>query len=309
MDAHVTDVFVYQMGKCASTAIVEALRSAGLTAAHTHELGPDALARRVRMLTTTPVTPFVLEHGIGQLVPNIRLTDEMLHRRTAGDRIRMITVARHPIDWFWSSLIQNFDAAKHDLLDADTIVAYEDAWGRGAIDESSALHHAVVEAGVEKITHGMALAAGAIERSTGDSLRERIGGGRRSLDEDVRHLARFGFQIFQPPAWFGEHIEPLTGIDVFAHPLAADGSCRLANDWCDLLVLSYERLATLEPVISQFVERPVRLTACNATAGKPYAGEVAAMRRLVALPVALTDILWDTPYCRHFAYGPGGPRN
>jgi hypothetical protein len=68
-------------------------------------------------------------------------------------------------------------------------------------------------------------------------------------------------------------------------------------------------LATLEPVISRFVERPVRLTACNATAGKPYAGEVAAMRRLVALPAALTDILWDTPYCRHFAYGPGGPRN
>lgn len=299
-----TDVFVYQMGKCASTAIVEALRSAGIAAAHTHELGPDPLARRVRMLTTTPVTPFVLEHGIGQLVPNIRLTDEILHRRKAGGRVRIITVARHPIDWFWSSLIQNFDAAKHDLLDRDTIIAFEDALSRGAIDDSSALHRIVVEACVGKITHGMELAAGALERATGDSLRERMAGARRSLDEEVRHLARFGFQMFQPPAWFGEHIEPLTGMDVFAHPLSADGSCRLANDWCDLLVLSYERLATLDPVISRFVERPVTLPICNATAGKPYAGEVAVMRRLVALPATLTDILWGTPYCRHFRYGP-----
>ncbi len=299
-----TDVFVFQMGKCGSTAIVEALQSAGLTAAHTHELGADALAKRVRMLTSNPVSSFVLEHGLGQLVQNIRLTDELLRRRAGGDRIRIISVARHPLDWFWSSLIQNFDGQKHDLLDPGTITAFEDAWGRGAMDELSALHRVIVETCVAKISMGMQLAAGAIEHATGDSLRERIDSARRSLPQDVRRTARFGFQMFQPSTWFDEHIRPLTGIDVFAHPLSADGSCRVANDWCDLLVLSYERLAALVPVVSQFVERPVTLTVCNNSAGKRYEGEVTVMRRLVELPGTLTDVLWRTSYCRHFGYGP-----
>lgn len=304
-----TDVFVYQMGKCGSTAIVEALRSAGLTAAHTHELGADALAKRVRLLTSNPVASFVLEHGVGQLVWNIRLTNEILHRWAAGDRIRIISVARHPLEWFWSSLIQNFDGHKHDLLDPDTITAFEDAWARGAIDELSALHRIIVEACVAKISIGMKLAAGAMQQATGGSLRERIDSARRSLHEDVRRTARFGFQLFQPSAWFDEHMKPLTGIDVFTNPLSADGSCRVTNNRCDLLVLSYERLAALVPVISRFVERPVTLTVCNSSAGKRYEGEVTVMRRLVALPVTLTDILWSTPYCQHFGYGPGGSTN
>jgi hypothetical protein len=306
MHAPMTDVFVYQMGKCGSTAIVEALRAAGLTAAHTHELGADALAKRVRMLTTSPVPSFVLEHGLGQLVQNVRLTDQLLRRRAAGDRLRIITLARHPVDWFWSSLTQNFDGQKHDLLEASTIAGFEDAWARGAMDELSALHRVIVETCVVKIGRGLHLAAGAMAHATGDSLHERIDGARRSLDESDRRMARFGFQLFQPAAWFDEHIKPLTGIDVFLRPLAADGSSRLANDWCDLLVLSYERLASLVPVISHFVQRPVTLADRNVSKGKRYAGEVAVMRRLVELPVGLTGLLWDTPYCRHFGYAPGG---
>lgn len=301
-----TDVFVYQMGKCASTAIVEALQAAGLNAAHTHELGADVLAKRVRMLTSRPVSSFMLEHGLGQLVQNIRLTGELLHRRAAGDRLRIITLARHPVEWFWSSLIQNFDGQKHDLLHADTIAGFEDAWGRGAVEELSALRHVIVETCVAKIGRGLHLAAGAMAHATGDSLHERMDVARRSLDETDRRMARFGFQLFHPAAWFDEHIAALTGIDVFSHPLAADGSSRLANDWCDLLVLSYERLAGLVPVISHFVQRPVTLAGRNLSQGKRYADEVAVMRRLVDLPATLTGMLWGTPYCRHFGYGPDG---
>jgi GT2 family glycosyltransferase/SAM-dependent methyltransferase/glycosyltransferase involved in cell wall biosynthesis len=304
--AQMTDVFVYQMGKCASTAIVEALRSAGLTAAHTHELGADTLSNRVRTLTSGRVSSFVLEHGLGQLVQNVRLTDEILRRRDAGDCVRIITVARHPLDWFWSSLTQNFDGQKHDLLDPETIAAFEDAWARDASDEVSKLHRVIVETCVVKIDRGLQLAAGAMAHATGDSLRERLAGARQSLDERASGTARFGFQIFQPAAWFDEHIKTLTGFDVFSHPLAADGSCRLTNDWCDLLVLSYERLASLVPVISHFVQRPVSLADSNVTKGKRYAREIAEMRQLVDLPDTLTDILWGAPYCRHFGYGPGG---
>jgi len=299
-----TDVFVYQMGKCASTAIVEALQAAGLEAAHTHELGQAVLERRVRRLTASPVGPYVLEHGVGQLVRDIRLTSEILRRRAEGDRIRVITLARHPLDWYWSSLLQTFEARKHDVLAADTIAAFEDAWGRGAIDELSALHRIIVEAFVREIASGMQLAADALARTAGGPLRERVLQARELIGRDRRQTAGFGFKLFTPATWFGDRIEPLTGIDVLSRPLSAEGFCRITTEWCDLLLLAYERLAALEPVIGEFVGRPVRLPVVNSSQAKRYAGEVAVMRRLVQLPDTLADLLWNSPYCRHFGYGP-----
>jgi SAM-dependent methyltransferase len=299
-----THIFVYQMGKCASTAIVEALRSAGLEAAHAHELGPTTLAKRVRMLTMQPVTEYVLDHGIGQLVQNIRFTNEIHHRRATGDRVQIITVARHPIDWYWSFLLQTFDAQKHDLLDSDLITTFEDARDRGAERDLSALHQVIVDACALKISHGMRLAADALATATGHSPADRVANARRAVSNDDHRTAGFGFDLLHPLEWFGEHLEPLTKMTVFAQPLSADGSCRMANEWCDLLVLSYERLATLDHVIAGFVGRPVTLPLANPSRGKPYGAEVAAIRQLVSVPEVLANHIWTSPYCRHFGYSP-----
>lgn len=299
-----THVFVYQMGKCASTAIVEALRSAGLEAAHTHELGAAMLAKRVCTLTMQPASEFVIEHGVGQLGQNIGFTSEIQRRRAIGDRVQIITVARHPIDWYWSFLIQVFEGQKHALLDSDLIAAYEDAWDRGAERELSQLHRAIVDAGVLKMNHGMRLAADALTTARGNSLAECVEHARRSPSHDDQQAAGFGFDVFLPIVWFSENLEPLTELSVFEQPLAADGSCRMANEWCDLLVLSYERLASLDRVISEFVGRPVSLPLANQSHTKRYSAEVAAIRQRVSLPEVLADLVWTSPYCRHFGYTP-----
>ena len=301
-------VFVYTMGKCASTALVEALQSAGLEAAHTHELGTAMLGKRVRMLTMRPVREYVLEHGIGQLVQNIRFTNEIHRRRSTGDSIQIITVARHPIDWYWSFLVQTFDAQKHDLLDSDLITAFEDAWGRAAEGELPELHQAIVDTCALKIHHGMRLAADAIAAATGNSLADRVSNAGRSLHKEDRRRAGFGFDLLHPIEWFSGHVEPLTEMTVFAKPLSADGSCRIANEWCDLLVLSYERLATLGQVIAEFVGRPVTLPVANPSHPKPYSAAVAAIRQLISVPEELGNLIWTSPYCRHFGYSSSPPR-
>lgn len=303
-----THVFVYQMGKCASSAIVQALRSAGLEAAHTHELGPALLTKRARMLTTRPVSEYVIDHGVGQLAQNIRFTNEILHQRAAGGRVRIITVARHPIDWYWSFLVQTFEAQKHDLLDSDLVTAFEDAWRRGAEQELSSLHAAVVDACVLKVSHGMQLAADALATVTGASLADLVRNARRTLSPDERRTAGFGFDLLYPLDWFSRYVESLTAMTVLGQPLSPDGSCRIANAWCDLLVLSYERLASFDRVISEFVGRDINLTRVNTSHSKRYSAEVDAVRKLVSVPESLAHIIWTSPYCQHFGYSPSPDR-
>ncbi len=116
-----TDVIVYQMGKVASTAICDALRIAEINAVHSHFLGEENLARMLKNLLRPDLEEYFVHHGTGQLVQNIETTRKVKwyrkYKEKEGKKLKVITLARDPMNWYRANFTQNFEGYYGALKD------------------------------------------------------------------------------------------------------------------------------------------------------------------------------------------------
>jgi hypothetical protein len=269
-------VLIYQMGKVASSALVEALSGAGVPAAQTHFLGRQALVAILGRLLNPELDPHFYRHMKGQFDANLVLTRQLQAARTAleqgaerGRKVKVITLSREPLSWYRAEFLQNF---------AGYIQTIRRACGR-SVDDGSADAACIAESlgklfetlGRLRSQEFKGIPAG-LQRMLSSALAEH---GQTELLGNAQNL-------FKPVLWFQRLFEEPTGIDIFAQsPVTAGaGVLRFESHFCDALVVRYEDLQGALPAIAAFVGLPkLKLPRANVSAEK--AEYTAGLRRLL----------------------------
>jgi hypothetical protein len=107
-----TYAVVFQMGKVASTSLVQTLNAVeNVTAVQSHFLGDRSLKEMISLVTDASLPDYFFEHQLGQLVSNIGITRHINLFRSDPSRgnLLIMSIARDPLDWLRSSIVQDIE--------------------------------------------------------------------------------------------------------------------------------------------------------------------------------------------------------
>ena len=247
------DVLILQMGRVASMSIHRAMRERGYNAFHTHGISASVRQGTLHHLESTgraryhahpgdPIRGHLAAVAHHELVEWYRQ-----HHRRNGERLRIITLTRDPATWIGSHLILLLHKTLprvrrwyriHMKLGADT-----------PIDDLAAMR----EFGAEL---GAVILQARPSRGSAEAMAEvhRIVAARWPGDED---FARMAHSMVSCGAWFEREITQGLGVDLLAQPgLAEHGFARCETDYAALMVLRFEDLKRLVPVLGEFLGIP-----------------------------------------------------
>jgi|GEM_PF-4805155 len=293
------DVFVFQMGKVASTSITHAIRREGLNAVQTHWLGRDKLIGSLdNTLLNVNIDEATAFRGIQQFTENIRNTRTLLwyreHKRHKGYKLKIVTLSRDPLSWYWGHLAENFDLYSRRILE----------WYRHVYDHPDAdinLYHATT------VFHEALFDSfGAISEPVGSPRFAREAGRQRCNGVHVPFLSQQLMKLRLPTMWFDIVFRPTVDIDIYEHQFdPSSGVARYENSFADVLLIRYENLAqAVEPLKDFLGVQDLSLAKANTTSDKALDidfKELAA--RIRPTPSAL-EKLYASHYCRFFGYRP-----
>lgn len=288
---------VYQMGKVASTAIVEALNTLpAVTALQSHFLGNAALRDIVPTMTSPTTSDYFFHHQRGQLLRNLETTRSMQSIMAGHDPRHLVTLSmtRDPVDWARSSLLQDMDGYVDDLcaLAPPDLVGLE----------------ARLEAGLVRALATLAEGMAAYRTPEGylAGLRQPDSPPRRltaTWTQPQRHILTM---LMRPINWFEAHYVVFLGHKV--SEMAQDGPLRvLESGRIRHVVLRYEDLTDAFPRFCELAFGQVpNLRVRNGSGSKRFA---AAVDRAFATPeaAALATALRRSDYARLHGYGETNP--
>lgn len=296
------DVFVLQMGKVGSSAITGAMLAQGLNAVQMHWLGRDQLLASLQhdLLDLSKDDDVALRglDGFAQNIANARrlMWYQRYHRRQ-GQRLRIVSLVRDPLDWYWGHLAENFDYYSAAML----------GWYRAVFD--AAVQAEQIEMVTETFHRALFHCFGRVRRRV-DHPRFNVAAGKQKAN-GIHHdfLCQQLMKLRLPTAWFDVFFKPPLGIDVYRTPLDTEsGLARYETEYCKVLLLRYENLQQALPHLSHFVGLDeLQLNKVNRSEDKPVPFSLAALRRRVLPDEAMLQKLYATRYCRHFGYRPSGP--
>ncbi len=289
---------IYQFGKVASTSVVSTLDELeGVTAVQSHFLGKDALLGCLKTLTNPNVPDYFFEHQLGQLIDNARLSRRIDVLRAGGteERLLVISMTRHPFDWFRSSVVQDLEGYLpmfRDFLDSKEIEPTDD-------DKTIGI----------ALTHLFNVFGRIITRCGGvDQTLDRLKAGQAkvfagSQIENAPRLQSFFYMALRPFDWFERHFETSLGVRIDDFTVI-DQTYRFSDETGDFCIFRYEDMATALPACLEAfgVPAPQTVKERNVSAKKPFA---AATKSAFQTPAAerLHALFLDTAYSRRFDYG------
>lgn len=299
------EVIVYQMGKVASTSLVRTLNGVETIGAYqSHFLGMEILQKMVELLARPAQEEHFTRHGEGQLLTNLHLT-RLLNGYKSGregeKKIYILTLARHPIDWFISQLIQEMDGyvAGFKLL-------AKERTGQD-LDEKEA-----VEEGVEALkselsrmlefflSRGECLGSQNLLKALWSEVRE-------GYERDVPHLSPILMShlsaFCRPYSWFDEHILSNFDIDVLNADYSKCQHHHFEGSYFKLLVLKYEALGLAPQILSEWLGESIdRLYKENLSSGKLYQESVQRIFKGFVEDPQIIRMVSSSKYARAFGY-------
>jgi len=290
-------VIVYQFGKVASTSIVATLDSLeGMTSVQSHFLGEAALSAIIPTITGADVSPYFFKHQLGQFVENVRITRQMnlIRAGKSGERLLVISLARNPLDWIRSSIVQDIQGylpVLQSLLNNQGIVAANDS---------------------EIVSKGLAHII-----TTTVKILNREGGVDAYLDPAKKQGAavfdgssfaenpdcqRLFYMFLRPFDWFERHFEKALSV----HPRQmknVDGVLELSDQTTDYIIIRYEDLNQALPAYLKRNGMPTftELKRENTSGAKPFAKECAAAFKTPEAQ-SLDKIFRESHYAATFGY-------
>ena len=293
------DVIVFQMGKVGSVALCASLEAAGVSAIQTHFLGEAKLKQMLDRLINPATNSFVLGHGVGQLVQNIQLTNHVNAYRAASlrapdqpleRRLRLITVARDPRDWYRSNLVQNFEGI---IQDVERFGAANGSGAGGDARELLSEHLARIE---------QVVGASRAPFGTPGHLQEVAALTRSYAEPEL--LRRHVQEYLRPIVWFDAFLLPALSLDVFSAPFDHKrGAARIENAFADALVLKFETHDLWEQNVSGFLGVDgFKLLRANESNGKDAYDLVKEVWNARPANPACDRRVRATRYARHFGY-------
>ncbi len=287
------DVFVFQMGKVGSSAITLALRERGLNAIQAHWLGKETLYESLEhSLLNVDLDEEIAFRGEQEWLQNLKNTRQLLwyqkHQRKNGQRLRIVTLARDPLSWYWGHLAENFD-----LYGPCMQRWYQQTFDQ-APDDSRHAAWAFHESMFERLRRIDVPVADAAFPDA--AVRQQVNGGPASF------LSEQMMKLRLPTVWFDVFFQPVLGIDVLEQPLC-NGTARFDNAYAEVLLIRYEDLPHSLNELESFLNlENLTLPVINQTADKVMPFNVKAFAREFEPDPKAIAALYATPFCQHFGY-------
>ena len=288
---------VYQFGKVASTSIVATLDELdGITAVQCHFLGEAALKEVIPTITGAQVSPYFFKHQLGQFVENVRITRRM-NRIRAGmrnERLLVISLARNPLDWIRSSIVQDIEGylpVLKSLLNKQNIETTDD--------------QDIIVKGLAHIITTMTLI---LNREGGvDACLERMQNNADAVFENSSFAAdmdsrRIFNMTLRPFNWFEKHFQKALNV----HPSQmkkVGGLHEFADQTTNYVVIRYEDLEQALPAYLKSNGMPTftELKQENTSGLKPFSEECADAFKTPEAQI-LDTLFCDTHYAATFGY-------
>jgi hypothetical protein len=290
---------VYQMGKVASTSIMDTLGHVdGIEAVQCHFLGDTALGKMIPTLTDAGLSEYFFEHSFGQFQENVKITRKFKILRSGGapeTKLLVVSLARDPIDWIRSSVVQDIKGYMPVLKQI-----IEASFRTAATDE-------------EVVTKGLRLLI-----SASCHVLDQFGG----IDEfyatphamnrafqhkifcDIFEARRMFLMLLRPADWFNSHFKTAINLDIATMDRVED-AWEHSENHTDFVVVRYEDFRRSLPAYLQRkgIADIDHFTQKNLSESKLLSKEVA---RVFASENgdALRKIYNKTTYSKTFGYAP-----
>jgi len=246
------DALILQMGRVASMSIYHAMRERGYNAFHTHGISVGRRTGTLQHLADEarakhPVHPGdPLRSHMAAVAHHELLVWYRQHKRRNGERLRIITLTRDPATWIGSHLILLLHKTLpqvrrwyrlHAGLSADQPVDDIAAMRAFGAELGALIVATRLSRGYEALAELRKIAA---ERWPGD-----------------QGFPRMAFSTIACGNWFEIEIKQTLGIDLLTQPaLREQGFARCETDYAEMMVLRFEDLKRLVPVLGEFLGIP-----------------------------------------------------
>jgi hypothetical protein len=296
-------VYVFQMGKVASTAITSALLKRRIECYQPHFLSRSSFEQLFALFEDVNMTEWTVDHLSGQIAENLRLYNKLVKFQNGWtepwQRLKIITLTRNPLDWYFSNLAQNFGEYRQDvaLFIAEVRnVQINSQDDRQVLDHLEDFINCLLEFASRHLTSfcpaeharmGKLIQDNTFSESPGNSL-----------------LFKHSLILLRPFNWFDVHFDPVFNTHVVKSVLS-DGfaSSTIKLDYCDILILRYEDLFSsaidsLEDFIPEC--KPLSLKRQNVTSHNKIGTAVYDVKNGLVLPGSLQRAMKQSPYMRAF---------
>lgn len=283
------DVYIYQIGKVASTSIANSITACGLNGIQTHFLGKKALTSVFQQVLKPQLNDFFYRHKKGQLIESIEYTRKINVKLQNNEEVLLISLARDPNSWYWSTISQQFKGAKGQYQQYCRIIG----WQTDSTEESITKFYSDF---IDFIRANKIPKLG--EKNSGNQLQK--------VKKDVTAAEKLFIDelllINRPLVWFDNHIKVFTGIDIFSERPFDEKHVYLHKNF-KLLLIKYENLSESIDTIKDFLELDkFVLKQNNISSQKEHDGLVKKMKALFGSDLANILELKQTRYCKYFAY-------
>ena len=296
-------VYIFQMGKVASTAIKNALLRRRIECYQPHFLSKDSFEKLLKCFEEVDMTDWAVDHLSAQIAENLKLYNRLIKFQNAASRdnqqLKVITLTREPLDWYFSNFAQNFGEYKQDVA---TFVAETGNIRIGVDEEEKILSY------IEEFFNCLLNFASSHMTSFCPEERPRLG----KLFQDTKFSGAPGNKILLkhcmillgPFNWFDVHFDPVFNTHIIKTALSDDFSCRpIKLDYCEILILKYEDLFSnavkaLEEFLSE--SKPLILRRENIMSRNKTGKKVSAIKKSLVLPEILQVTMEQSPYMRAF---------
>jgi hypothetical protein len=293
------EVLVYQPGKVASTAIVEGLVQHGVAAVQTHFLDPASLRDATDRICRQPLSPADTAAALGQLNSNLLLSRAVHTALRAPpahgkERIRVLTLCRDPLDWYFSNLAQNFARTEPKLREW----LRTQGWNHPAPVEAQHLLRFL-----EQLAQIFIAVSAELARSSDAPLAARLRPAVAKATSGQPALFRSEVsRLLQPAVWFQRHLEPVFGVDVYQLPFdQSAGFAEHIDERLHLLLVRFEDLSqNLDRIAALAGLGTLQLRRRNRSDSKPVASPLALARRGFQPPRAFLQQLYGTRFAQTF---------
>lgn len=298
-------VYVFQMGKVASTSIVKAIGKRGIEVYQPHFLTENAFHSLLKQYNNPDLLPFFGANLLGQFSENIVLYNRLLRqkkyrKKDCNDRpvLKVITLSRDPMAWYLSNLSQNYDEYETDIR------AWADASGATGNKEVSAQNDAHL---VRQFLQTLFMFFDCHMDRVDFSERHRLGRLLKTDHEDYEPgdeiLAKHSLILMRPHFWFEEHFDPALDSKLLSNEFDIDrGYAIYRQCWRDVLVLRFEDLRKNgEEVIGEFLGlKKFSLGRINVSEKKDKGQLIKRAVAQVDFPSSFLDKIYQSPYCAKY---------
>ena len=296
-------VYIFQMGKVASTAIKNALLRRRIECYQPHFLSRNAFEQLIKRFEEADLTDWAAENLSGQIAENLRLYNRLIklqnHSSEMAQKLKIITLTREPLDWYFSNFSQNFGEYRQDVA---TFVAETRNIRIGNQNEEKIYPY------VGEFIHSLLEFASSHMISFSPEESARIGmmlqDAEFSCIPGNRVLLKHCMILLRPFNWFYMHFDPVFNTHIIDSARGNECPSRqLKLDYCEILILRYEDLFTSAVgMLEEFIPecKPLSLKKENRMVRKKTGREVYAVKKDLVLPGPLKRRIDQSPYVQAF---------